>query len=165
MRRRSKIANRAFYDRTWELLQKILIDFGVTMGNLMAFEYTYVHWYHQFENVPMNVAMEAVLQPLYKVELQSYIDDLPEDEPEESRLHIRRFLLTPLQTLRTLCPVLESQFKTSLIRTRKDFNPEEKGKGKSKDQPKGGKLEQFPALGGKSQGKSGSTNRPKEPTP
>ena len=79
------IANRAFHDRTWERLQNILIEFGVTMGNLMAFEYTYVHWYHQLENVPMNVAIEAVLQPLYEIELQSHIDDLPEDEPEESK--------------------------------------------------------------------------------
>ena len=62
------------------------------MGNLMAFEYTYVHWYRQFENVPMNVAMEAVLQPLYKVELQSYLDDLPEDESEELKASRQRRL-------------------------------------------------------------------------
>ena len=68
---RSKLANRGFYDRTWELLQKILIVLGVTMGNLMSLEYTYVYWYRQFENLPMNLALEAVLQPLYKVEVQS----------------------------------------------------------------------------------------------
>ena len=32
--KRNIVKNRAFYDRTWELLQKILIDFGTTMGNL-----------------------------------------------------------------------------------------------------------------------------------
>ena len=47
--RRNMVKNRALYDRTWELLQKILIDFGTTMSNLMAFEYTYVHWFHQLE--------------------------------------------------------------------------------------------------------------------
>ena len=48
---------------------------------------------------------------------------------------------------------------------KKRFDPEVKGKGKTKDQPKGASLEQFPVLGGKSRGKSGSTNKPKEPTP
>ena len=55
---------------TWELLQKILVDFGTTTGNLMAFEYTYVHWFRQLEGIPVNVALEAVLQPLYEIELK-----------------------------------------------------------------------------------------------
>ena len=53
----------------------------------MAFEYTYIHWFRQLENVPMNVAIEAVLQPLCEIELKSYIDDLPEGSEEEKNSH------------------------------------------------------------------------------
>ena len=60
---------------------------------------------------------------------------------------------------------MESQFKTSLIRTRKDSILSRRVRVSLRIKPKGGTLEQFPALGGKSQGKSGSTNKPKEPTP
>ena len=35
---------------------------------------------------------------------------------------------------------------------KRSFNPVERSKGKSKDQPKGGKSEQFPVVGGKAQG-------------
>ena len=165
MKRRNRIANRAFYDRTWGLLQKILIDFGVTMGNLMAFEYTYVHWYHQFESVPMNVAMEAVLQPLYKIELQSYIDDLPEDEPEESKTSHKEILVDSLTNIKNFMSSFGVTVRDLLDQEKERFDPYQKGKGKAKDQPKGGTWEPYPALGGKSQGKSGSTNKPKEPTP
>ena len=158
---RSKLVNRGFYERTWELLNKILVDLGVTMGNLMSFEYTYLHWYRQFENVPMNVAMEAVLQPLYKVEVQSYIDDLAE-ELRASHTEIIVDSLTNIKNFMSSWGVTVQDF---FDKDKKSFNPVEKGKGKSKDQPKGGKSEQFPVVGGKAQGKSGSTNTPKEPAP
>ena len=66
--RKETILNRAFYERSWQLLQKILIQYGVTQCNLMAFEYTYLHWYQQLEHVPMYVPIEDVLSPLYEVE-------------------------------------------------------------------------------------------------
>ena len=100
----------------------------------------------------MNVAMEAVLQPLYKVEVQSYIDDLAEDESEELRASHTEIIVDLLANIKDSCLVGELQFKTSPIRT--GGRPMEKGKGKSKDQPKGGKSEHFPAVGGKAQGKS-----------
>ena len=49
--------------------------YGVTQHNLMAFEYTYVHWYQQLEHVPMSLETEQLLAPLYKVELQSFLAD------------------------------------------------------------------------------------------
>ena len=43
--RKKTIVSKDFYDRSWELLQKILVQYGVTQHNLMAFEYTDLHWY------------------------------------------------------------------------------------------------------------------------
>ena len=49
--RRETIINKKFYERSWELLLKILVDYGVTQHNLMAFEFTYLHWYQHLEHV------------------------------------------------------------------------------------------------------------------
>ena len=112
----------------------------------------------------MNVAIEAVLQPLYEIELKSYIDDLPEGSEESKNSH-KEILVDSLTNIKSFMSSYGVTVQDFFDQDKKRFNPEEKGKGKSKDQPKGGTLEQFPALGGKSQGKSGSTNKPKEPTP
>ena len=162
---RNKLKNRGFYDRTWELLQKILIDLGVTMGNLMSLEYTYAYWYRQFENLPMNLAMEAVLQPLYKVELQSWIEDLAEEESEELKASHTEIIIDSLTNVKNFISSWGFTMRDFFEKDKRSFNPVEKGKGKSKDQPKGGKTEQLPAAGGKEKGRSGSMNTPKEPAP
>ena len=158
------IENRALYERTWELLQKILTDFGTTMGSLMAFEYTYVHWFHQLEDIPISVALEAALQPLYEVELKSYLADLPEGSEEERHAH-KEILVDSLTNIKNFVSSWGVTIQDFFTIDRKRLDPDVKGKGKSKDQPKGASLEQFPVLGGKSKGKSGSTKKPKEPTP
>ena len=92
---RSRIKNRGFYDRTWELLQRILIDLGVTMGNL------------------------AVLQPLYKVELQSWIEDLAEEEFEELKASHTEIIVDSLTNVKN--------FISSWGFTIRDFFEKDKG--------------------------------------
>ena len=62
--RKETIVNKTFYEKTWDLLLKILVDYGVTQHNLMAFEFTYLHWYQQLEHVPMSLDTEQVLDSI-----------------------------------------------------------------------------------------------------
>ena len=50
---KQKLMNRTFHEWSLEILRKSLIQQGVTIHNLMVFEFTYLHWYQQFEHVPM----------------------------------------------------------------------------------------------------------------
>ena len=133
------------------------------MGNLMSLAYTYAYWYRQFENLPMNLAMEAVLQPLYKVELQSWIEDLAEEESEELKASHTEIIVDALTNVKSFISSWDLQLETSSKRTRGRLILWRKGRVNPKDQPKGGKSEQLPAVGGKAQGKSGSKNTQKEP--
>ena len=139
----------------------VLTSLGVTADNIPVFEYTYVHWFRNLENVPMSVPLEVLLQPLYEVELSSCIEDLPEDESEEVRASHKEILVDSLTNVRNFISSYGVIVRDFFDQDKNRFNPDAPMKGSSK----GGKLQQFPALGGKRQGKSGSTNKPKEPTP
>ena len=145
---------------------KILVDYGVTQHNLMAFEYTYVHWYQQLEHVPMSLETEQLLAPLYKVELQSFLADFPPTMDPNARGHCEEILVDSLTNIRN--------FISSFGRTVQDFFKQDrssvkrvgrKGLGKDKSASKGQGVVEPVVKGGKSQGKSGSKNQPKEPTP
>ena len=152
------------------ILRNSLIQQGVTIHNLMVFQFTYLHWYQQLEHVPMNLPIEDVLNPLYEVELQSLISDFAEDITPETRKAYTEILLESLTHIKS--------FMSSFgVRTADFFDQDttkgiplgersgKKGKGKSKGLPKGEALEESQTKGGKSQGKRGSTNKQKEPTP
>ena len=83
--RKKKIANQAFYEKTWSILKGMLSSLGTSTDNLPAFECTYIHWFRYMEAVPMSVPLEAMLQPLYEVERDAYIADLPQDVSEETK--------------------------------------------------------------------------------
>ena len=101
----------------------------------------------------MNLAMEAVLQPLYKVELQSWIDDLAEDESEELKASHTEIIVDSLTNVKNCLSSWGVTIRDFFDKDKRSFIPVGKGKGKSKDQPKGGKSEQFPVVGEKAQGR------------
>ena len=118
----------------------------------------------------MYVPLEEVLNPLYEVELQSFISDFPTDvtpEAEEAYKEILKDSLTHIKNLILCCGVtIEDLFTQDTTKgVMLGEKSGKKGKGKSKSLPKGESLEEPLIKGGKSQGKKGSTNKPKEPTP
>ena len=116
--RRETIINMKFYERSWELLVKILVDYGVTQHNLMAFELTYLHWHQQLEHVPMSLDTEQVLHPLYEAELKSFRNDFPPEMDPNVRSHYDEILVDSLTNIRNfIYQVMAVLSKTSLIRT------------------------------------------------
>ena len=160
--RRKKIYHQSLYGTAWSTLQGILTSLGTSEDNLPAFECTFIHWFRFMETNPMDVPIEALLQPLYEEEQAAYFADLSQDTPEEvSALH-KAIIIDSLTNVKNFMSsfglVVKDFFDPN--KSRFTLHPIKGGKG-----GKGGKGEAFPALGGKPTGKSGSTNRPKEPTP
>ena len=155
--RKETIVNKTFNTRTWDLLFKILVEYGVTQHNLMAFEFTYLHWYQQLEHVPMSLDTEQVLAPLHKVELESFLKDFPPTMDPNARSHYEEILVDSLTNIRN--------FISSFGRTVQDFLKQDRSKVERTGTVKGQGLEGLFGKGGKSQGKSGSKNQPKEPAP
>ena len=83
--RKEKVTNTKFLERTWGVVRNSLINQGVTQHNLAVLEYTYVHWFTELENVPMKVALEDVLTPLYEVERESLISDFDKNLTPQER--------------------------------------------------------------------------------
>ena len=105
----------------------------------------------------MNIAMEALLGRLFEVERDAYFADLSPDAPEDVTVLHKAIIVDSLTNVKNYM----SSFGISV----RDFFDQDKsrfslhpGKG-----AKGGKGDQYPALKGKTSGKS--TNKPKEPTP
>ena len=82
---KGKLVNREFQEWSWGILRNSLIQQGVTLQNLMVLEFTYMHWYRQLQHIPMNVPLQDVLNPLYEVELESYLSDFPENLSSSER--------------------------------------------------------------------------------
>ena len=157
--RKKKIYHQSLYDTAWSTLQGILTSLGTSEDNLPAFECTFIHWFRAMETNPMNVPIEALLQPLYEEEKAAYFADLPQDTPEDvSALH-KAIIIDSLTNVKNFMSsfglIVKDFFDPN--KSRFSLHPIKGGKG--------GKGEAFPALGGKPTGKSASTNRPKEPTP
>ena len=142
-----------------------LINQGVTIQNLMGLEFTYLHWHQQLEHVPMNVPLEDVLNPLYEVELRPPTSDFPDDITPAQRESFTEILTASLKSIKS--------FMSSFGILTADFFAQDKTMGRSvgdksgkqgKGKPKGGIPEEQVTKGGKSLGKKGSTNKPKEPT-
>ena len=116
----------------------------------------------------MNVEIEDVLGPLYEVELQSYLDDLPTDMKPEARGPYTEILVDSLTNIKNFMSSFGVTIEDFFNQVNRGMVPSEKsgkkGKGKSKGLPKGEPIEEPFVKGGKSQGKKGSTNKPKEPT-
>ena len=107
----------------------------------------------------MDVPIEALLQPLYEEEKAAYFADLSQDTPEDvSALH-KAIIIDSLTNVKNFMASFGLVFKDFFDpnKSRFSLHPIKGGKG--------GKGEAFPALGGKATGKSGSTNRPKDPSP
>ena len=96
----------------------------------------------------MNVPIEEVLQPLCEVELQSYFDDLPEEATEEASAPYKEILVDSLTNIKSFMSSFGFTVQDFFNQDKKRFTPGEKGKGKSKDVPKGEYMEQFPVAGG-----------------
>ena len=167
---KGKLMNREFQEWSWGILRNSLIQQGVTIHNLMVLEFAYLYWYQQLEYIPMNVPLEDVLNPLYDVELESYLSDFPEDLSSSEREAHKEIITASLTSVKS--------FISGFGVITADFFQQDKAKGgwpggksgtqskgKSKDTPKGVQLEQQVPKRGKSQGKGGSMNKPKEPPP
>ena len=106
----------------------------------------------------MSVPLEALLQPLYEVERELYIADLPQGESEETMASHKEIIVDTLTNVKN--------FISSYGVITRDFFDQDKNRftlnTPIKGGSKGGMLQQFPPLGGKGKGKSSSTNRPKE---
>ena len=100
--RRKTIFNRTYYERTWGILQGMLTSLGTSSDNLPAFECTYLHWFRYMETVPMSVPLEAMLQPLYEVERDAYVADLPQDVSEETRASHKEIIVDSLTNVEAL---------------------------------------------------------------
>ena len=98
--RRKKIFNRSFYEKTWGVLQGMLSSLGTATDNIPVFEYTYLHWFRYMESVPMSVPLEALLQPLYEVERDSYFADLPQGESEETMASHKEIIVDTLTNVK-----------------------------------------------------------------
>ena len=157
--RKKKIYHQSLYDTAWCTLQGILTSLGTSEDNLPAFECTFIHWFRSMETNPMNVPIEALLQPLYEEEKAAYFADLPQDTPEDvSALH-KAIIIDSLTNVKNFMSsfglIVQDFFDPN--KSRFTLHPIKGGKG--------GKGEAFPALSGKPTGKSGSTSRPKELNP
>ena len=155
--RKKKLFHATYYEDAWRSCQGMLASLGTSEDNLPAFECTFLHWFNCMETIPMNVAMEAILGKLLEVERDAYFADLPPDTPEDVMVLHKAIIVDSLTNVKN--------FMSSFGVNVRDFFDQDKsrfslhpGKG-----GKGGKGEQYPALKGKSAGKS--TNRPKEPAP
>ena len=94
----------------------------------------------------MNVALEDVLNPLYEVELASYMSDFdknltPKERERESHTEI---LTASLQTIKSFISILTAQFfeQDNLRGAPSGAKSGKQGKGKSKDAPKRGTPEE-----------------------
>ena len=129
----------------------------MTQRNLMAFEFTYLHWFQQLEHVPMSLETEQILAPLYKAELQSFLKDFSSTMDPQAKSHYEENLVDSLTNIRN--------FISSFGRTVQDFFKQDRSTVERTGALKGQGLEGPLGKGGKSQGKSGSKNQPKEPAP
>ena len=157
--RREKVFNRTYYERTWGILKDMLSSLGTATENIPVFEYTYLHWFRYMEGVPMSVPLEALLQPLYEVERDSYIADLPQDVSEETMASNKEIIVDTLTNVKNFISSYGVITRDFFDQDKNRFTLNTPWKGGSK----GSKSQQFPPLGGKGKGKSGSTNKPKEP--
>ena len=159
--RKNKIFHQKIYNSAWDTLRGILTGLGASEDNLPAFEGTFIHWFRTMETTPMNIALEALLQPLYEEERKAYFEDLPPDTPEDVLALHKEIIVDSLTNVKNFMTsfglMVKDFFDTD--KSRFTLHPVKGGKG-----GKGGKDEVFPALGGKPTGK-GSARRPKEPTP
>ena len=155
--RKKKIFHKTMYDNAGRTLQGMLTSLGTSEDNLPAFECTFLHWFRYMESNPMQVSMEALLQPLYEVERDAYFADLPQDTTEDVRALHKAMIVDSLTNVKN--------FISSFGIVVKDFFDQDKSRFSLQPTKggKGGKGNPFPPLGGKAFGKS--TNRPKEPTP
>ena len=105
----------------------------------------------------MYVSMEALLGQLFEVERDAYFADLPKDTAEDVTALHKEIIVDSLTNVKN--------FMSSFGIVVKDFFDQDKSRFSLHPAKggKGGKGDQFPALGGKASGKS--KNRPKEPTP
>ena len=154
--RKKKIFNQTYYERTWGVLRSMLSSLGTASDNLPAFECTYIHWFRYMEAVPMNVPLEDILQPLYEVERDAYIADLPQDESEETMACHKEIIVDTLTNVKN--------FTSSYGIITRDFFDQDKSRFPfnlpKKGGSKGGKSDPFPPQGGKGKGKTGSANQP-----
>ena len=155
--RKKNIFHTTYYENAWRNCQVMLASLGTSEDNIPAFESTFLHWFNCMEKIPMYVALEAVLGKLLEVEKDAYFADLSPDTPEDVIVLHKAIIEDSLTNVKNFM----SSFGVSI----RDFFDQDKsrfslhpGKG-----GKGGKGDQYPALKGKSSGKS--TNRPKEPAP
>ena len=99
--KKERVTNRKFLERSWGVVKNSLIQQGVTRHNLAVLEHTYVHWFTELENIPMYVALEDILNPLFEVERESLVSDLDENlTPTEKNDHTER-LTASLQMIKT----------------------------------------------------------------
>ena len=155
--RKKRIFHMNLYDDSWRGCQGMLASLGTSDDNIPAFESTFLHWFSCLEYAPGYVAMEALLGSLFEVERDAYFADLSPDTPEDVTALHKAIIVDSLTNVKNYI----SSFGVNV----RDFFDQDKsrfslhpGKG-----GKGGKGDQYPALKGKSSGKS--TNKPKEPTP
>ena len=157
--RKKKIFNRTYYERTWGILKDMLSSLGTATDNIPVFEHTYLHWFRYMEAVPMSVPLEALLQPLYEAECDSYIADLPQDVSEETMASNKEIIVDTLTNVKNFISSYGVITRDFFDQDKSRFTLNTPWKGGSK----GSMSQQFPPLGGKGKGKSGSTNKPKEP--
>ena len=155
--RKKRIFHQSLYDTAWNTLRGMLTNLGTSEDNLPAFECTFIHWFGSMENNPGNVSMEALLQPLYEVERDAYLADLPKDTTEDVLALHKAIIVDSLTNVKN--------FISSFGLTVRDFFDQDKSRFSLHPTKggKGGKGDAFPVLGGKASGKS--SNRPKEPNP
>ena len=125
----------------------------------------------------MNLGMEDVLNRLYEVELQSYLEDFPTEMDPESRSNYEEILVDNYEEILVDSLTNIKNFMSSFGVTIQDFFNQDKremsfseksgkkGKGKAKGASKGEIVEEPGGKGEKSQSKTGSKNKPKEPMP
>ena len=154
--RKRSVFHTTLYDNAWRGCQAMLASLGTSEDNTPAFESTFLHWFCCMETNPGNIAMELFLTTLLEVERDAYFADLPPDTPEDVMTLHKAIIVDSLTNVKNYI----SSFGVCI----RDFFDQDKsrfslhpGKG-----GKGGKGDQYPALKGKSSGKS--TNKPKEPT-
>ena len=155
--RRKKILHKTLYEKAWHTLQGMLASLGTSEDNVPAFECTFIHWFKCMETIPMHVSMEALLGKLFEEEREAYFADLSPDAPEEVTTLHKAIIVDSLTNVKNFM----SSFGVSV----RDFFDQDKSRFSLQPTKggKGGKGDQYPALKGKSSGKS--TNKPKEPTP
>ena len=82
---------------------------------------------------------------------------------------MKRSLLIPLTNIKNFMSSFGATIQDFFNQDKRDMGPGEKsgkkGKGKAKGAPTGDVIEEPVAKGGKSQGKTSSKNKPKEPMP